>query len=44
MEVDDVMGEQGFVFKGQTNIVQPSVIGADRNVYSRIKTAIEDNF
>lgn len=43
-EVDDVLGEEVFVFEGEADVVKSSVIGADGDVDSGIKAAIKDGF
>ena len=44
LEVDDVLGKEVLVFKGETDVVETSIIGADGDVHSCIKAAIKDGF
>ena len=44
LKVDDVEGEQIFVLEGQSHVVQSGIIGANGDVYPRVKAAIEDKF
>jgi hypothetical protein len=44
IKADHVVGEQVFVLKGQTHVVQPGVVGADGNIYPGLKAAVKDHF
>jgi hypothetical protein len=44
LKADDIVGQQTFVLKGQTHVVQPGVVGADGDVYPSFKAAIEHDF
>ena len=41
LKVNHIMGEQVFIFKGQTHIVQAGIIGTNGNVHTGVKAAIE---
>ncbi len=42
LEVEDVVGEQVFVLKGQPHVVQTRVIRTDGHIHPRFKTAFKD--
>ena len=44
LKTNHILGEQIFIFKGQTNIVQTCVVCADSNINPSLEAAIEDRF